>query len=188
MSDTNSVVSKSLIDDLGHDPSRWLDRDLDIPQMVEAEYYENERGHTKARISPDTDCSSGAVMVRDRIKGIRDPSTLRAWRAVEIKLGRGLGGEGRDRVLDWINERLDQLEDQPDPTPREHWLPEGPIPQTDSTATFVDRDDSRSTYIQADGSGIERSDGPDWDVVRERYERLGLGDPVVDDGSGGDDE
>lgn len=188
MSEFDSVVSQQLIDDLGHNPARWLDRDLDTPQMVEPEYYENQMGHTKARFVPDTDCDPAGRMVRERIEGIRDPNTLRAWSAVERKLGRGPDGAPRDRVLDWIDNRLDQLEAQPDRSRRERYLPEGPVPETESTASFIDRDDSRSTHIQADGSGIEPSNGVDWDVVRERYAALGLGDPVVDDGAGGDDE
>lgn len=186
MSDTDTAVSQSLVEHLGHDPSRWLDRDLDAPQMVQPEYYENEKGHTKARFVPDTDCDPAGRMVRERIEGIRDPGTLRAWSAVERQLGRGPNGGPRERVLEWIQSRLDELDEQPDRSRRERYLPEGPLPQTESTASFVDRDDSRSTFIQADGSGVETSEGVDWDVVRERYEALGLGDPVVDDGSGGE--
>jgi hypothetical protein len=188
VSDADSVVGQDLIDTLGHDPARWLDRDLDTPQMVEAEYYENQRGHTNARFVPDTDCDPAARMVRERIEGIRDTVTLRAWRAVERKLGRGPNGGPRERVLEWIESRLDDLDDQPERAREQQYLPVGPLPQTESTVTFVDRDDSRSTYVQAAGSGLEAPDGVDWSVVRERYRALGHGDPVVDDGLGGDGE
>lgn len=137
---TDRETFPSLRDEVGEDPARWLDRDLLARQTTRVTYTTDDLGRTHAQIKPDTATSTDGEKVHQRIAGIRSLPLLRAWRAVERKLGRGDDGGPRDRVMDWLAEREDELDAMRDRPERERYLPEGPIPSTESSATWADRD------------------------------------------------
>jgi hypothetical protein len=73
----------TLRDKIDEDPARFLDHDIF-----------------------GTPCGMGRMM-RARIQGIDDLETIRAWRAVERKINRG----PRERVLEWLDDREEELEE-----------------------------------------------------------------------------
>lgn len=126
----------------GEDPARYLDRDLVERDGTRVTYGTDHRGRTTANTRPDEDTSPHGERVRQRIEGIRSVELLRAWRAVERRLGRGPDGGPRQKVLDWIDDREEELDD---PNPRAY----GPIRSTESCATWPDRDGGeRSSTFQ----------------------------------------
>jgi hypothetical protein len=139
---TDRETFPDLRERFGEDPARYLDRDLMERDGTRVTYGTDHRGRTTANIRADEDTSPHGERVRQRIEGIRSLELLRAWRAVERRLGRGPSGEPRQKVLDWIDEREKELAE---PNPRAV----GPIRSTVSCATWPDRDGGeRSSTFQ----------------------------------------
>ncbi len=86
----------------GHDPGRWLDQPA---------------------LDGNTGTSSPLLQARAVIRGLPTIRECRAWRAVERQLDRG----PRPQVLEWIDERIDELEKNGERPPlgpdRDDWEP-----------------------------------------------------------------
>jgi len=99
-----------LLEDIGEDPARFLDRDLFEHGQVRLE----ERDvvawdESNQRVARDSDVSAPGRMLRDRIQGIDHLEVARAWRAVERALDRTPEG-GRDVIIDALETRIAELE------------------------------------------------------------------------------
>ena len=138
---TDPETVPALREQHGEDPARYLDRDLTERDGTRVTYGTDYRGRTTANIRPDEDTSPHGERVRQRIEGIRSVELLRAWRAVERRLGRGPDDGPRQKVLNWIDDREEELAES---NPRAV----GPIRSTESCATWPDRDggERSSTY------------------------------------------
>lgn len=119
----------SLVDDIGHDPARWLDWPL-------------------------VDDAHQRRLTHSVVRGLADVTACNAWVAVERALGRGADDGPREPVLEWIDDRRQELvemgrEDFDD------WL---------DTAPKLDVEPAESSVVllrkQADGS-VEKIDPDD---------------------------
>lgn len=100
----------AMIENIGEDPGRWLDRDLfghGVGRLKDREEADFEEG--AQRVVRDDEVSEPGEMIRDRISGIDKIAVGRAWKAVERCLPRTPEG-GRDVVIDLLDDRLDELQ------------------------------------------------------------------------------
>jgi hypothetical protein len=113
--------------ELGEDPARFLDAELASDR-------------------------SRRNMVRDRIRGIDTVEVLRAWEAVERNLANRDGRDPREKVLEWLDQRADVLEEIGERPDRNVYPDEDPEP-TESVAVFLDENgderESRDTYYRS---------------------------------------
>jgi len=126
-SSTDRARFPDLRDHLGEDPARFLDQPLF-----------------------GTHSNPGRLM-RDRIRGIDEVEVVRAWRAVERNLDRG----PRDKVLEWLDEREDELEEIGDRPDRLSYGPRRP-PEMLDTESAISIDDGETAHqkvqqLRADG-------------------------------------
>lgn len=123
----------SLRDQIGEDPARFLDH----------------------RIFGNP-CGMGRLM-HARIQGIDDLETIRAWRAVERNIDRG----PRDRVLEWLDEREQELEEIGERPDRLENGPRRP-PEWFDSESAISIDHSSATDKLADMRA--RTDGGSYDA------------------------
>jgi len=117
---------------LGEDPARWLD----------AEILGTGTKHVDGR----------SRMVRDRIESIDRIVVIRAWKAVERRLGRGEDGGPRSGIIDALDERekvLEEIGERPDrlePRTEARDLP--PVETSWPDRPDVDKPGDRSVYLR----------------------------------------
>jgi len=124
--------------DHGEDPGRWLDCDL-MSRPTHAVYETDDRGHTTATTRPDTDVDPAGRMVEDRIKSIETEALLRAWEAVERRLAALDDREPRDKVMEWLEARREEL-----PVEAGERIER---PSTPSSAVWPDRPDGEQARV-----------------------------------------
>ncbi len=101
---------EAMVEDIGEDPARWLDRNLEhhgVPELEEREFAAWDEPNY--RLVPDDDVSKPLEMVKGRIDGIDSIAVARAWQAVERRL-RSTPDGGREVIIDYLDDRIDDLE------------------------------------------------------------------------------
>jgi len=83
-SDSDRASFPGLAETVGHDPARWLDWSL-------------------------VDNDGQRRLVRSLIRGLMDVATVRAWKGIERRLGRGADDGPREQVIAWLDEREAEL-------------------------------------------------------------------------------
>jgi hypothetical protein len=153
---------EQVVEQIGEDPGRFLDRDLFEHEQVRLEGRDNA-GYTEGhqRVVRDSDVSAPGAMIRDRIQGIDRLAVAASWMAVERSLARTPDG-GRDIVIELLRDRIAELE--------EH----GERPDADELARIAAA--VRAEHPEWDD--VERPDVGDW------AERVGVAVPTRDDTSG----
>jgi len=144
-----------IVDEIGENPARWLDRDLITPGAVRQDIERAaDRSIQDVRLIPDQNVSSGITFVESRIRGIDTIEAVRAWKAVERALGRGPDGGPRDAVIELLDEREAELEEIGERPDRLEHGPRLPPAWTtvESSATWTDTEDgSRPTAASVGG-------------------------------------
>lgn len=95
-------------DQIGEDPARYLDKDLLEPPLMRTETVRRNH-HDEVRLIPDRDVAPEGIMAIARIRGIDKLERVRAWQAVERRLGRGSDGGPREFIMDALDEREQTL-------------------------------------------------------------------------------
>lgn len=130
---TDRETFPRLLDDLGEDPARWLDRDVLSDQ-------------------------DRAEMIKALIRGMDTLERVRAWKAVERALGRGPADGPREGVMRLLEQREAYLESIDGPPLRHQhgpWRPpemldtESAIPERERSA--IDKFDSMGRTVATDG-------------------------------------
>lgn len=147
-----------LKDDIGEDPARFLDHDLRRRPMGKLIDSVDERGHEMQRLVPDEDCSPSRDFVKARIDGIDRIEVVRAWKAVERRLDRG----PRDRIMQWLDEREQTLEEIGERPERCEPCDPDSVPSTESVVVWPDRDGGERSAVYSSGRRFAaRADGGD---------------------------
>jgi len=129
----------SLREDIGEDPARWLD-------------WEIVSNEDRKR------------MLVGLIRGMDRLDRLRAWKAVERRLGRGRDGGPRRWVIDRLDEReatLEEIGERPDRLP---FGPRRPPEMLDTESNAVRRGDSGRSALDKVSSGRLATDGGEADA------------------------
>lgn len=101
---------EEIVESIGEDPGRWLDRDLfDHGQVRLEERDVVEWDQSSQRVVRDSNVSAPGEMIRDRIAGIDELGVAASWMQVERQLERTLDG-GRDVVIQLLRDRIAELE------------------------------------------------------------------------------
>jgi len=150
-----------LQEQIGEDPGRYLDCDL---------------------VGPDVD--DGRVMlVRARIRGIDSIETVRAWIAVERRLGHGPADgprEGIIRLLDQREERLEDIRERPDRLPHGPRRPCECCDENEDTLSASEARERRSEDRARRTAGYSSS-SPDLTETSSQSERSTLSQFSPDD-------
>ncbi|WP_181685837.1 hypothetical protein [Halorhabdus salina] len=108
-SSRDRVECPDIAEEIGHDPARFLDRDL-----AESEHYrldidrDSSGSVVDCRLVPDQHCSTGAALVKAVINGIDHLDVIDAWIEVETqRLDRG----PRESVIALLNQRRAELQE-----------------------------------------------------------------------------
>lgn len=101
---------EEIVESIGEDPGRFLDRDLFDHGQVRLEERESpEWDESNQRIVRDSAVSAPGEMIRDRIRGIDSLTVAASWMAVERQLER-TPDDGRDVVINLLRQRIAELE------------------------------------------------------------------------------
>jgi len=114
-----------LVERIGEDPARWLDRSL---------------------FGGESDTSAPGIMIRARIRGIDDLGVLSAWKAVERRLDRG----PREKVMQMLEDREQELEEIGERPDRLQERDGRDVPETE---WYLVRDGERLPWSEADRKG-----------------------------------
>ena len=109
-SDRGREEFATLVEDIGEDPARFLDRDLfdhGITRLEERDAPAFDEAN-QCVVREDV-VSAPGKMIRDRIDGIETIAVARAWKAIERRLERTPEG-GRDVIIGLLDDRIDELE------------------------------------------------------------------------------
>lgn len=148
-----------VVEAIGEDPGRFLDRDLFEHGVVWLEGRDNAAyNEGRQRVVRDSDVSAPGGMIHDRINGIDSIAVAASWMQVERQLERTPEG-GRDLVIDLLRQRIAELEER------------GERPDDEELARIA--------------SGV-RAEHPEWDDIErpevgEWSERVGVAVPTRDD-------
>jgi len=158
---------EAMVENIGEDPARWLDRNLEHHGVACLEQRQfSAWDEDDWRLVPDEDVSRPLEMVLGRIDGIDEISVARAWRAVERRL-RCTPEGGRDVIIESLNERIAELEehgerDLPGLSPeeqREHAVEAYESISPKPEATYLDEDGQKQDIVTADEKLAALADG-----------------------------
>ncbi len=158
---------EAMIENIGEDPARWLDQNLDhhgVARLEEREFAAWDEDNY--RVVPDEEVSKPLEMVKGRIDGIHTVAVARAWEAVERRL-RSTPEGGRDVIIDHLNDRIDELQehgerDLPGLSPEEQReraaeAYEAVAPKDD--AVYLNEDGREQNTVSADEKLAAMADG-----------------------------
>lgn len=125
---------------LGENPARFLVEEIDI----------------------DTGAGTSGELVLARIRGIATRELVDYWEGVERWLARREGREPRDDVLDALQERREELEEQGDALAQTGMTPEerreaATERDAESVAVLVDEDGEEVPWTRQEGATVEAS-------------------------------
>lgn len=154
---------QAIVERIGEDPGRWLDRPL----------VEHGPGHTDRTMQR---------AVHARIKGIDYREVIDAWQTVEVRLDRG----PRQQIMGWLNQRDQYLKEHGD---RDERLEQ--VDRSAPTAT-AEPDAGPDLVHDACGGVVQERDGPgyrcpDCDTITRSVAELTAvsnAEPVATDGGG----
>jgi len=147
---------EAMVENIGEDPARWLDRNLEhhgVARLEEREFAAWDEDNY--RLVPDYEVSKPLEMVKGRIDGIDSVAVARAWQAVERRLGSTPEG-GRDVIIEALEERIAELEAN-----GERELP-GLSPEEQrerALEAYEATDKGEAVILGADGEPTARSQG-----------------------------
>jgi len=147
---------EAMVVNIGEDPARWLDRNLEHHGFACLEQREfSAWDEDDWRLVPDEQVSKPLEMVKGRIDGIDEVAVARAWQAVERRL-RSTPEGGRDIVIEALEERIAELEENGDRD-----LP-GLSPEQQrerAVEAYEAADKGDAVILDADGEQTARSQG-----------------------------
>lgn len=144
-----------LKEEIGEDPARYLDRDLITPEAVRIDTKRKSDGSVdEVRVIQDRNVSTGMALVDARIRGIDQIEVCRAWMAVERALGRGPDGGPREKIIQRLENREQQLEAIGERPDRLEHGPRLPPEWTtvESNVEFVDQPDGEQATMASTSS------------------------------------